>query len=80
MIWHRIQITLNEFCRGKNGGRGIRGLVVTIVPVVFESVGQPLVKGDPAVLVLVNLLEELGPDRLPHVVLFLIFRHFSLLL
>jgi hypothetical protein len=33
-------------------------------PVVLEGVRQPLVERDPAVLVLVNLLEELGTDRL----------------
>ncbi len=31
---------------------------------MLEGVRQPLVERDPAVLVLVNLLEELGTDRL----------------
>ncbi len=32
--------------------------------VVLESVGQPLVEGDAAVLVLVDLLEEFSPNSL----------------
>jgi hypothetical protein len=32
--------------------------------VVLESVGQPLVKGDATVLVLVDLLEEFSPNCL----------------